>query len=34
VMPAEHTRAYDGDSNLVQNLTYHGNIGAPWRQLT
>ena len=26
VMPSEYTRANDGDSNFVQNLTYHGNI--------
>jgi hypothetical protein len=34
VVAAKHTRADDGDSNFVQNLTYHGNIGEPWRQLT
>ena len=26
VMPSERTRANNGDSNSVQNLTYHGNI--------
>jgi hypothetical protein len=27
VMASENTRADNGDTNLGQNLTYHGSIG-------
>jgi hypothetical protein len=30
VVPAKHTRADDGDSNFIQNLTYHGIIQATY----